>query len=194
MRFSATSASLAQRLLSLGRYEGPVNDTLARSRDFWRGAVDGNGSLGILATGYAYCGLCGSRRLLEAFLGFLQSHDLGGRMTLRPDKSVFQVGTAGYLAERIIRLLYEDAPVALDRKAASAARIAAAEDVRVAAQLTADRVELAQIADLYQDGASLMQIGLRLGISNVTVMKRMEAAGMPRRPRVGGRRGMAPSA
>lgn len=53
-------------------------------------------------------------------------------------------------------------------------------------------MRLAQITDWYQGGASLKQIGLRLGVSNVTILRWMEQAGIPRRERHGGRRRMAP--
>lgn len=184
VRLTVTSRRLAQRLLSLGRYEGPIDGTLIQSRDFWRGIVDGDGSLGILASGYAYIGLVGSRRLLEAFLVFLQGNGLGARMTIRPDKTIFQVATAGYIAERIVSLLYENATVALDRKAASAAKIADAKEARLDVQ----RSRLAQIAEWYQEGASLKVIGSRLGVSNVTILRWMEEARIPRRERHGGRR------
>lgn len=186
VHFTVTSARLAERLLTLGRYEGPIDDTLIRSRDFWRGVIDGDGSLGILASGYAYLGLVGSRRLLEAFLLFLKSNGLGARMTIRPDKTIFQIATAGYIAEKIVVFLYGNATVALDRKAATAAKITAMREAR----LSAERARLIQIADWYQDGASLKQIGLRLGVSNVTILRWMEQAGIPRRERYGGRRRM----
>ena len=187
VRISIPSVRLSQQLLSLGRYQGPINDLLIQSSDFWRGVVDGDGSLGILASGYAYFGLVGSRRLLEAFLLFLKNNDLGARMTIRPDKTIFQIATAGYIAEKIVAFLYESATVALDRKAAAAAKIAAVREAR----LSAERARLIQIADWYQDGASLKQIGLRLGVSNVTILRWMEQAGIPRRERYGGRRRMA---
>jgi hypothetical protein len=116
VRLGFKSARLAEQLLSLGRYEGPINDLLIQSRDFWRGIVDGHGSLGILATGYA---------------------------------------------ER--------------------------------ARLDQELARLSQIADWYQDGASLQQIGLRLGVSNVTILRWMKEGGIPRRERHGGRRSMAAS-
>jgi hypothetical protein len=184
VRFSVQSARLAHRLLSLGRYEGPIDSTLARSRDFWRGVVDGDGTVGLLASGYAYFALVGSRRLLEPFLVFLQNNGLGARITIRPDKTIFQVATAGHIAEKIVSFLYEDATVALDRKAAKAAKIVAAKDAR----LNAERSRLAQIAEWYQGGASLKLIGSRLGVSNVTILRWMEQAGIPRRKRYGGRR------
>ena len=194
VHFTVTSARLAERLLTLGRYEGPIDDTLIWSRDFWRGVMDGDGSLGILASGYAYFGLVGSRRLLEAFLLFLKSNGLGARMTIRPDKTIFQIATAGYIAEKIVVFLYRNATVALDRKAASAAKIATMRDVHLSAErarLDQERARLTQIAGWYQDGASLKQIGLRLGVSDVTILHWMEQAGIPRRERHGGRHRMA---
>lgn len=146
--------------------------------------IDGDGSLGHLASGYAYFALVGSRRLLEAFLLFLKSNGLGARMTIRPDKTIFQVATAGCTAESIVSFLYENAVVALDRQAASAAKIAAAKDAR----LDAERSRLAQIAEWYQGGASLKVIGSRLGVSGVTILRWMDKAGIPRRERHGGRR------
>jgi transposase len=191
MHLMFTSERLTQQLLSLGRYEGPISDLLIQSRDFWRGVVDGDGSLGILETGYAYFGVVGSRRLLEAFMSFLKSNELGARMTIRADKTIFQVATAGHTAEKIVVFLYRDATVALDRKAASAAKIAAMSDTHLSAErfrLDQERARLAKIAAWYQDGASLQQIGLRLGVSNVTILRWMEQAGIPRRERQGGRR------
>ena len=187
VRLAISSARLAEQLLSLGRYEGSINDSLIQSRDFWRGVVDGDGSLGILATGYAYFELVGSRRLLEACLSFLKSNGLGARMTIRADKTIFQIATAGYIAEKIVVFLYGNATVALDRKAATAAKIAAGRDAR----LSSESARLTQIADWYQGGESLKQIGLRLGVSNVTILRWMEQAGIPRRERHGGRRRVA---
>jgi hypothetical protein len=105
-------------------------------------------------------------------------------MTIRPDKTIFQIATAGYIAEKIIVFLYGNATVTLDRKSAAAAKITAMREAR----LSAERARLIQIADWYQDGASLKQIGLRLGVSNVTILRWMEQAGIPRRERYGGRR------
>jgi hypothetical protein len=190
VRFTVDSAQLAERILCLGRYDGPINATLVESRDFWRGVVDGDGSLGLLATGYAHFGLVGSRRLLEAFMIFLRSNDLAAKMTIRPDKTIFQVATAGYTAEKIVYFLYDNADVALDRKAVAAAEILAARDAR----LPAERSRLAQIADWYQSGESLKQIGSRLGVSGVTILRWMAKEDISRRKRYGGRRPTPPTA
>jgi hypothetical protein len=115
-------------------------------------------------------------------------------MTIRPDKTIFQIATAGYIAEKIVVFLYENATVALDRKAVTAAKIATMRDVHLSAErarLDRERGRLIQIADWYQDGASLKQIGMRFGVSDVTILHWMEQAGIPRRQRHGGRRRMA---
>ncbi|MFG3422219.1 hypothetical protein [Micromonospora sp. NPDC048063] len=46
-QFSVRSQRLADRLVALGRYQGPINARLVESRDFWRGVVDGDGSVGV---------------------------------------------------------------------------------------------------------------------------------------------------
>lgn len=134
-QFSVRSDRLAARLLDLGRYAGAVNAELAASRHFWRGVVDGDGSIGAYPTASstsphlkAQIRLCGERRLLESFAAFLTSQGMA-RLSVRPHKSIWNIGTTGVSAERIIALLYHDAPTALARKAEAAARIASARDI-----------------------------------------------------------------
>lgn len=113
----------------LGRYEGLIAPELAASRHFWRGLVDGDGSLGCYAKRpgsepSAQFRLFGEGRALSAFTEFLREDgSTGARLTVRPLKSIYTVGTTGWSAARIVELLYEDAPVALDRKAETASLI-----------------------------------------------------------------------
>jgi hypothetical protein len=178
VRFAANSQGLAARLLQLGRYEGPVAAELTESRHFWRGVVDGDGSIWISKRGYVGFSLVGSQRLLEEFLGFLKKRSLARRMTISPDKSIYQVSTAGHLAELIIDELYRNAPVALDRKAAAARPVI--ESVR------ARRIQIANDVDelrlRYEAGATLVELGQHYGVSDVTILYRMRRAGIPRRP------------
>ncbi len=177
-RLSVRSERLAHRLLDLGRYEGPIARELVSSRHFWRGVVDGDGSVYISKLGYAVFGLVGSRRMLEAFRGFLKERGLAGRMSIRPTKSIYIINTAGNLAARIIEELYKDAVVALDRKAAAARPII--ESVRIArARAQADAAELRQ---RYEAGATLVELGRYFGVSDVAILNRMRKAGIPRRP------------
>ncbi|MFU8873371.1 hypothetical protein [Micromonospora sp. SL4-19] len=126
-QFSVRSVQLADRLVELGRYQGNVDQRLAVSRDFWRGVVDGDGSIGMYRTKqnprpFAQFRLVGSRRILEPFTEFLVAAGLS-RLSVRPHKTIYNVGTTRRSAEKIIYLLYNDAAVALRRKAEMAARI-----------------------------------------------------------------------
>lgn len=93
--------------------------------------VDGDGSLGCYAKRPGsepspQFRLCGEGRALLAFTKFLRDDgSTGARLTVRPHKSIYCVGTTGWSAARIVQLLYEDAPVALDRKAETARLIIA---------------------------------------------------------------------
>jgi hypothetical protein len=116
-------------------------------------------------------------------------------MTIRADKTIFQIATAGSTAEDIVTLLYGNVAIALDRKVASAVKIMDMRDARLIserARLDQELTRIVKIADWYQDGASLKQISLRLGVSDVTILRWMDQAGIPRRERHGGRRRMAP--
>jgi hypothetical protein len=130
-QFHVASIQLCQRLCSLGRYEGPISPELVGSRHFWRGLADGDGSLGCYAKRpgsepSAQFRLCGEGRALLAFTKFLRENgSTGARLTVCPHKSIYSVGTTGWSAARIVELLYEDAPVALDRKAETARLIIA---------------------------------------------------------------------
>lgn len=125
-QFRAASARLSERLCGLGRYEGPIAPELADSRHFWRGLVDGDGSLGCYpkrqgGAPKAQFRLCGERRMLLAFVNFLHTEGTtGANLSVRPHKTIHNVGTTGWTAVRIIELLYSNAPVALDRKADAA--------------------------------------------------------------------------
>jgi len=178
VRFTVSSRRLAGRLLEMGRYEGPIAPELTTSRHFWRGVVDGDGSIFILKTGYSGISLMGSQRLLEAFLRFLTERNLSGRMTIRPHKSIHGLSTAGYLAELIIDELYRNATTALDRKAAAAAPII--ESVRARRIQAANDVD--ELRRRYEAGATLVELGRHYRVSNVTILYRMRKAGIPRRP------------
>ncbi|WP_346537522.1 hypothetical protein [Micromonospora sp. DPT] len=127
-QLSVRSSQLADRLIELGRYEGSIDTQLVASRDFWRGVVDGDGSIGVYEVSKvsgrkaAQFRLVGSRRLLDAFLEFLATHGMNG-LSVRPHKSICTVGTTGGSAAKITSLLYSGATVSLRRKAEAAARI-----------------------------------------------------------------------
>jgi hypothetical protein len=101
---------------------------LSSSRHFWRGAVDGDGNLGVgLYDGkylYPHIGLAGQMPLLGTFRAFLIANDLPALNPHKSDKSnVPRISTSGSTAAAIIDCLYKDAAVALDRKMERADRI-----------------------------------------------------------------------
>jgi hypothetical protein len=121
-RFAVTSVRLADRLRVLGRYEGAVDERLARSRDFWRGAVDGDGHVGISA-GMPAVALTGSRRVLTHYADFVNVPGARRPLHVNWARTTHAVSATCGTAERIAELLYRDASTALDRKAAMAAQI-----------------------------------------------------------------------
>jgi hypothetical protein len=135
------SAQLAQRVLALGRYSGPIDGELAASRHFWRGVVDGDGSIGIYLYGspngdgmrrrYAAFSVAGQQPLLDAFNRFLAANDLPCRkVSPRKSARVCTMTATGRPAERIVHLLYRDAPAVLRRKAVKAQEIIALDGLK----------------------------------------------------------------
>jgi hypothetical protein len=53
----------------MGRYEGTITPELATSRHFWRGVVDGGGSIYILKTDYSGISLVAPKGYLRHFSG-----------------------------------------------------------------------------------------------------------------------------
>jgi len=121
-RYSVRSQRLADVLTALGRYGPAVNPALAASRDFWRGCVDGDGTLGI-SCGIPQLKLVGSHWLLSAFVDFLGPVSSRRPLNVRPARNIYVVSTSYATAEKVVERLYAGASVALDRKAAAAAEI-----------------------------------------------------------------------
>jgi hypothetical protein len=90
---------------------------------YWRGMIDGDGSLGVAKSGQPWIGLVGSESTCWGFSDFvhlISSH----RLAVRRHKTIWEVSTHGpHIVRRIVGELYQGASVALDRKAERAARI-----------------------------------------------------------------------
>ena len=99
---------------------------------FWRGVIDGDGNMYIRKMGKHVSPairLVGSPQLTRQFLSFVQIYEPSCRVSIQDKRggtNVSHVAVAGKRAVRIIRLLYENCPVALDRKKAIADQIIAA--------------------------------------------------------------------
>jgi hypothetical protein len=116
------SDGLARRgVVSPKTHTAKSHPALVDSRDYWRGVVDGDGTLCTAADGRRILSLVGSRWICEEFLAFCQGRGAGLRRTVRPHKSIYSVHLSGRDAELIARELYRNADLALARKAATAA-------------------------------------------------------------------------
>ena len=99
-----------------------VSDLLAQSPDFWRGVVDGDGTVnfaknrGVL---YPHLGVGGSQPLMHQFQSFIQHH-LGKSPKIGTCRSIFRIALNGGAAQDLIGVLYGRPGPALPRKAQAA--------------------------------------------------------------------------
>lgn len=122
---SVTSEKLATDLIHLGitprkSMTATANEGLVDNPHFWRGVVDGDGSFSTSGM-YSEFMVCGSLNLMKQFHSFIVPHAKSKRgLNVTPLRTFFQVSAGGRTADRIIRHLYADATVYLDRKYARA--------------------------------------------------------------------------
>lgn len=91
---------------------------LALNRHFWRGEVDGDGSL--RCDRYAQLSLVGSQELMEQFAVFCRAICPTSRISVRPTRRAFRVSMRASTATSVITELYRDTDLALARKLATA--------------------------------------------------------------------------
>ena len=91
---------------------------LEDDRDFWRGEVDGDGCLGVLGPRrIPYLELAGSKWMMEQFKAFVQKIVPQNRTNvLKRPGSTCTLRVNNSRAVEVIRVLYADCSVALDRK------------------------------------------------------------------------------
>jgi len=94
---------------------------LESNRDFWRGVIDGDGSVMII-NGKPSISLVGSKDLLEQFNNYAKSiyPDSNSSVHKRKDGNVHMFQTSHRYAHAIIKNLYYNCKTALDRKLAKA--------------------------------------------------------------------------
>lgn len=98
-------------------------DCLLFNRHFWRGVIDGDGSIGIYPSGIQLR-LYGSFDLVTQFLEFIKYNSPECRTTVRPHKNIFILSLNGKYAKNSIALLYQNCSIALFRKLNAALNIA----------------------------------------------------------------------
>lgn len=122
----ALSAGLAQwGVVSPKTHTASTHPVLLTDRDYWRGAVDGDGTLCEARDGRRILALVGSRPICDQFLAFCRSHGAGLRCNVTPHKAIWSAHLSGWAATAVAGVLYSGATLALPRKAATAERWAA---------------------------------------------------------------------
>lgn len=92
---------------------------LAASPDFWRGFVDGDGTVtSVVNRGVTYpvIGVGGTLAMMEQFKAFVERSLPCVQVRIGSCRGLARVGFNGSVAKEVIRLLYKDATVSLDRK------------------------------------------------------------------------------
>lgn len=100
---------------------------LADDKHFWRGMIDGDGSLGIQRKGKhkgsVYISLNGQYVIIESFLAYLRRQKIDINQRPYHRSTIFCMNATDRIAIDIVRLLYENAPISLDRKQLRAVEI-----------------------------------------------------------------------
>jgi len=99
-----------------------VSSLLADSPDFWRGVVDGDGTVNFAKNrgiNYPHIGLGGSQDMMIQFQSFVSKH-LGVTPKVGTCRSIYRVAMNGQPAQDLTRFLYDRPGPALPRKKAAA--------------------------------------------------------------------------
>lgn len=126
--FIIGSEVIHKRLVGLGftpdkSYTGVPHESLKHSRDFWRGVIDGDGSL---QAGKWYLdkgmrrilSLCGTEATCEGFKEFVLENGIITKASVRkiPNESTWVISYDSSVAEKVAELLYKDSIIYMERK------------------------------------------------------------------------------
>lgn len=123
-RLAINSARMAEALRAWGihtprTFTASTHDALLFNRDYWRGVVDGDGSLCRAKRNQSeILTLVGSRAICAQFLSFCRRWGFGSGVAVHPCRRIFCVRLNSSEAVGVASLLYRDAALALPRKAA----------------------------------------------------------------------------
>lgn len=118
-QFSVQSEILANRLQAFGIVERKTSKAeattyLANNRHFWRGVMDGDGSLRLTQNRWPLIQLSGSEKLMNQFIRFARLKNC--HYTIHARRNSFQVCLTGEGAKTMAKILYCRSNVFLDRK------------------------------------------------------------------------------
>jgi len=84
--------------------------------DFWRGCVDGDGMLRVRKDGCYVCNLVGDYELVNGFKTYCGTIVNTNKNNIRPQENIYTFTVTGKKAEKIIKKLYGNCTVSLNRK------------------------------------------------------------------------------
>jgi hypothetical protein len=127
VEFAVYSRRLSAGLASWGvvspkTHTASTDPRLLFDVDYWRGVMDGDGTLCDTADGRRILALVGSRPVCDQFLAFCRAYGTGRRVNVHANRSIWTAKVSGSEAVTMARLLYGQPGLALPRKAAIAAR------------------------------------------------------------------------
>lgn len=117
---TVVSGQITRDLAALGvtkrkTFTARASESMEMNRDFWRGAVDGDGTF-VGSRGKPYLRLLGTEDLMIQFRAFCRSIVKTG-INVRPVGNIFSLQMSSGVAYAVLKALYQDATTALDRKA-----------------------------------------------------------------------------
>lgn len=126
----ASSTHIARRLAKFGvvprkTFIAQVKH-LENNRHFWRGVIDGDGSIFVRENRHPQISLVGFKTLLQQFLSFASTitpHRCSTRPHHGKDNGIHKTAISAAPAIRVIRALYEDCTIALPRKLETAKKL-----------------------------------------------------------------------
>lgn len=168
-RLAATLEKHGMDKKSLGRV---APDYLKDSADFWRGVIDGDGTLYIEPRGLPRLSLVGGYELLCQFLEFSKSINSKIKAEIRKVGNIFEIALGGEPALNIVTRLYTEPDVCLDRKYIIAKQILGwiskkTGETHPKAKLTDQLVR--EILNLGADGYSQQKIASKFGVNKSTI-------------------------
>lgn len=134
IRFSIRSKTLVANLkrynvVPCKSFTACAPSVLMLNRHFWRGVIDGDGSIGVYKAGIMLR-LYGSFELLNQFLMFIKVYTPDCKVTVRKHKNIHIVNLCGKYAKDMINVLYDNCSIALSRKFTAAKNISFMAEVK----------------------------------------------------------------
>lgn len=97
-------------------YTASTHSDLLLNRDYWRGVIDGDGTLCASSVGNKIMSLVGSENICHQFLSFCREFGYIGGANVNHHKNIFSIQIKNSEAIKIAKVLYDKASIYLPRK------------------------------------------------------------------------------